>query len=72
MKSRSRRGLLRGGDDADAPSAPPSQSPAEALATAGTQRGTLLTVRESGDGSQQDDAGLARGDTASSRDSCSS
>jgi len=59
MKWLSRRGLLRRADDADASNAPPSQSPAEALATAGMQRGTLLTVRESSDGSQQDDAGLA-------------
>ena len=59
MKWLSRRGLLRGADEADASNAPPSQSPAEALASAGMQRGTLLTVRESGDGSSQDDAGLA-------------
>jgi len=53
MKWLSRRGLLRSA------AAPPSQSPAEALATAGMQRGTLLTVRESSDGSPHDDAGLA-------------
>ena len=49
MKWLSRRGLLRRADDADASNAPPSQSPAEALASAGMERGTLLTVRESGD-----------------------
>ena len=59
MKWLSRRGLLRRADDADASNAPPSQSPAEALASAGIQRGTLLTVRESGDGSPHDDAALA-------------
>ena len=59
MKWLSRRGLLRRADDADAPSAPPSQSPTEALASAGMQRGTLLTVRESGDSSPHDDAALA-------------
>jgi hypothetical protein len=57
MKWLARRGLLRG--DADASNAPPSLSPAEALATAGMQRGTLLTVRESSDGATHDDAALA-------------
>ena len=57
MKSLARRGLLRG--DADASNAPPSLSPAEALATAGMQRGTLLTVRESSDGATHDGAALA-------------
>jgi hypothetical protein len=33
-------------------------SPAEALATAGMQRGTLLTERESGDGAPEDDPAL--------------
>jgi hypothetical protein len=45
----SRRGLLRDAADADAANAPPEQSAAEALASAGMQRGSLLTVRESSD-----------------------
>jgi len=60
MKWLSRRGLLRRADDDDAPSAPPSQSAAEALASAGMQRGTLLTVRESGDRSARARRGGAR------------
>ena len=58
MKWLSRRGLLRNPDDADASNDPPEVSPAEALATAGMQRGTLLTVRESGDGAAEDDPTL--------------
>ena len=46
MKWLSRRGHRSGADNADASNEPPSQSPAEALATAGMQRGTLVTVRE--------------------------
>ena len=47
MKWLARRGLLRHPDDADTSNDPPEVSPAEALATAGMQRGTLLTVRQS-------------------------
>ena len=59
MKWLARRGLLRGAAEVDASNAPPSPSPAEALALAGMQRGTLLTVRESSDSATQDDAALA-------------
>jgi hypothetical protein len=59
MKWLRRRRLLRDPDDADASSAPRELSPAEALATAGMQRGTLLTVRASGDGVQADEPSFA-------------
>jgi hypothetical protein len=59
MKWLGRRGLLRNAHDADASNAPPELSPAEALATTGMQRGTLLTVRERDDGSLSDDHALA-------------
>jgi hypothetical protein len=59
MKWLARRGLLRDADDAGTSNAPPEVSPAEALATAGMQRGTLLTVRERDDGSAEDDPTLA-------------
>lgn len=58
MKWLARRRLLRSADDAAASNAPPEVSTTEALATAGMQRGTLLTVRESVDGSTEDDPGL--------------
>ena len=59
MKWLSRRGLLRNPDDADASNAPPEVSPAEALATAGMQRGNLVTVRERDDGADEDEPALA-------------
>ena len=59
MKWLARHGMLRNPDDADASNAPPELSSAEALTTAGMQRGTLLTVRESGDGAGQDDPAIA-------------
>ena len=59
MKWLARRGLLRNPDDADASNAPPELSSAEALTTAGMQRGTLLTVRESGDSPREDDPAIA-------------
>ena len=46
MKWLSRRGLLRDPDDAHDSNASREVSPAEALATAGMQRGSLVTVRE--------------------------
>lgn len=54
-----RHGMLRNPDDANASNAPPERSSAEALTTAGMQRGSLLTVRESGDGAGQDDPVIA-------------
>ena len=54
-----RGGLLRNPDDAGASNAPPELSPAEALATAAMQRGSLVTVRESSDGARDDDPSLA-------------
>ena len=60
MKWLLRRGLLRHRDDADASNATPERSPAEALANAGMQRGTLLTVRDSDDGPRPDDAVLVQ------------
>ena len=59
MKWLSRRGRLRNPDDADASNAPPEVSPAEALATAGMQRGNLVTVRERDDGADEDEPALA-------------
>ena len=58
MKWLSRRGLLRDPDDAHDSNAPREVSPAEALAAAGMQRGTLLTVRERDDRADEDDPGL--------------
>ena len=58
MKWLARRGLLRNPDDAGASNAPPELSPAEALATAAMQRGSLVTVRESSDGARDDDPSL--------------
>jgi hypothetical protein len=54
-----RRGLLSDADAADASNAPRDVSMAEAMATAGMQRGTLVTVRDNGDGSDEDDVALA-------------
>jgi hypothetical protein len=59
MKWLARHKLLRNPDDAGASNAPPELSPAEALATAGMQRGSLVTVRESSDGAGDDDASFA-------------
>jgi hypothetical protein len=49
-------GIYVSDGDPDASNTPPYLSAAEALATAGMQRGTLLTVRDSDDGSRQDEA----------------
>ena len=59
MKWLRRRRWLSGPDDVDAPSAPREVSAAEALATAGMQRGTLHTVREHGDASLEDEGAHA-------------
>ena len=59
MKWLRRRGFVRDERDADASNAPREVSPAEALATAGMQRGTLLTVRERGDGEMEDEPGAS-------------
>lgn len=59
MKWLARRRLLRNPDDAGASNAPPELSPAEALATAAMQRGSLVTLRESTDGARDDDPSIA-------------
>jgi hypothetical protein len=59
MKWLRRRRLLSDPDDADASNAPREVSAAEALTTTGMQRGTLLTVREQGDGSLEDEGAHA-------------
>ncbi len=59
MKWLARHGLLRNPGDVDASNAPPELSSAEALTTAGMQRGTLVTVRESGDSAGEDDPAIA-------------
>ena len=59
MKWLSRRGLLRDPDAAHDSNAPREVSPAEALATAGMQRGNLVTVRERDDGADEDEPALA-------------
>lgn len=59
MKWLARHGMLRNPDDVDASNAPPEPSSAEALTTAGMQRGTLVTVRESGDSAAEDDPAIA-------------
>ena len=59
MRWLSRRGLLRDPDDAHDSNAPREVSPAEALATAGMQRGNLVTVRERDDGADKDEPGLS-------------
>ena len=56
----SRRGLLRDPDDAHDSNAAREGSPAEALATAGMQRGNLVTVRERDDGEDDDEPSLRR------------
>ena len=58
MRWLSRRGLLRDPDAAHDSNAPREVSPAEALATAGMQRGNLVTVRERDDGADEDEDGL--------------
>jgi hypothetical protein len=57
MKWLGRRGLLRADDDASSSNAARELSPGEALATAGMQRGTLLTLRDA-DARVDADAGL--------------
>ena len=59
MKWLSRRGRLRDADDADDSNAAREVSPAEALATAGMQRGNLVTVRARDDGEDDDEPSLA-------------